>query len=422
MGTPDRIYLGEGIALQRRGETWWLDIYRAGRRIRRSLGTQDDQNALEIGTTLLSDLRRAQGTIEVESILAAMCNCEQEEMFRSLAEKGCWIGRDPRNESAKLLRDLAFEGIQTEDALRRVVREEVHGRRSSTTLTSWDDALGKFEKSKAKKVGAESLKNIIRDVREFIDASGVPTVEAVTPAHVDEWVSDLQAKGKSAKTAANKRVNLSSLFTWAHKVQRLIPSNPVSDTEAPKIIREDPEYLTRDQVVQRMERIKGKPWEWIAGLSLYAGLRLGDISRLDPAKSIDIPGRNIHFRESKRNRQNIVRNVPILDQALPYVMMIPKEGFYWKDSKQISKDTCAAGVGNLLCRHTFETHLRLCGVLPQAVGDLWLGHDAKTGAEHYAGWWKPSEPAMSLTYFGLPLVKTGIPEVSAAARNAYKTV
>lgn len=36
---PGRIYLGDGVAIKRRGRVWWLHVYREGKRIRKSLRT-----------------------------------------------------------------------------------------------------------------------------------------------------------------------------------------------------------------------------------------------------------------------------------------------------------------------------------------------------------------------------------------------
>lgn len=46
MKKPERIYLGDGVAIQLRGHVWWLDIYRKGKRSRQSLRTANRKMAL----------------------------------------------------------------------------------------------------------------------------------------------------------------------------------------------------------------------------------------------------------------------------------------------------------------------------------------------------------------------------------------
>jgi integrase len=422
MAKRDRHYLGDGVAIQLRGRVWALDIYRTGKRFRRSLGTLDVGEALMKADKLRKDLEIREELIKLSTFLAAIPEEEKrQEIWRSLQKKGSWTGVVPEHSPhIAMLRDLSLDGSRMEDLMRRVVREEGAHKTPQTAAVLWEDALQRFARSKTGKVVPDTLKYLLRDTREFIVYAKVPHVGDATSALVDEWVSALQAGGASPKTAKNKRLSLSSFFRWAVRTARIVEKNPVSNTEAPKVDAKDPEYLTRDQFAHRMERIKGQPWEWVPGLSAL-GLRLGEIRRLDPERDIDIAGRNIRVRNtdagSTKNGQQ--RNVVILDQALPYVMMVPKKGFWWSD-KHISKVTCAMGVGNHLLRHTLETHLRLNGVDPQAVGDIWLGHDGRTGAKHYAGRWRPSEPPMILTYFGLPLVSRGIPDVPPAVRQSNK--
>lgn len=449
MAKDDRHFLGDGVAIQRRGTIWWLDVYREGERLRHSLATRDKGEAVMMAGSVLTMLKDQERKIhqvaegipslrqKLQSILLSKPTVFQEPIqgpveqgappLNKIPHHGCmpaWVESIIGSYEGTMidrLRDLALAGVDLKDIVRGAVREEVFHKSPLPAAIAWEDALQKFEKSKMSKVEANTLKNLLRDVRGFVSFAKVPHVGDATSALVDEWVSAIQAGGSSPKTAWNKRVSLSSFFKWAQKVQKLIPANPVADTEPPKLDAKDPEYLTRDQFTQRMERIKGKPWEWVVGLSAL-GLRLGEITRLDPEHDIDIPGRNIRVRNTDKGsvKTGKPRNVVILDQMLRFVLMVPKEGFRWKSDKEISTATCAMGVGNLLVRHTIETHLRLNGVLPQAVGDFWLGHDGRTGAKNYAGWWKPSEPPMALTYFGLRLVPHGIPEVSSAVRQAYK--
>lgn len=427
MAKHDRLHFGDGVAIQRRGKVWWLDLYRAGERTRVSLRTHDEGVATMMASQVKQQIRARKGLIDVLSLFARLPADHVNKAWEHMMANGCYIFKlPPENWAVEELTNIALESVNVEEVLRTAVREEVSGilderRPASPVAIAWEAALQKFQKSKTGKVEPETLKNILRDVRQFIAFAKVPHVGDATSALVDEWVGALLAGGSSPKTAWNKRVSLSSFFKWAQKVQKIIPANPVADTEPPKVDAKDPEYLTRDQFTQRMERIKGKAWEWVVGLSAL-GLRLGEITRLDPERDIDISGRNIRVRNTEKGsvKNGKPRNVVILDQMLRYVMMVPKEGFRWKSDKEISTATCAMGVGNLLVRHTIETHLRLNGVLPQAVGDFWLGHDGRTGGKNYAGWWRPSEPPMELTYFGLPLVLHGIPQVSSEVRKAYK--
>lgn len=429
MAKHARHYLGNGIAIQLRGEVWSLDVYRQGKRFRRSLGTQDEVEALMVANSLKKELQIREELLELCSFFAGVPDLKQrEKIWNTLLEKGIWTGpitpsKNPniKNPNIAILQDLALEGIRTEDLMRRVFREEINAPGCSI-FTPWAKALKNFGTSKTRSVVSDSLDNIMRDVRAFIAFAKTPNVQDTTSNVIDQWISDLLAKGDEPKTAKNKRGSLSIFFTWATRVAKIIEKNPVLDTDPPKVDREDPEYLTREQALKGMERIAGHPTEWIAGLSLYSGIRLGELHRLNKDRDVDIPGRNIRVRKTKKGSksQGQQRNVPILDQALPYAVMMPREGFPDK-IKKVSTAMNKLGVGNLLLRHTLETHLRLNGVVPDAVGDLWLGHSARTGGEYYKGWWKPSESPLTLTFFGLPLVKYGVPEIPPNIRASYNS-
>ena len=55
----ERIRIGKGLHLYRRAETWWADISKAGRRLRRSTGTTDEDEARSIARTFAAETHQA---------------------------------------------------------------------------------------------------------------------------------------------------------------------------------------------------------------------------------------------------------------------------------------------------------------------------------------------------------------------------
>ncbi len=72
MTKKGRHYFGEGVAIQRRGTIWWLDFYRSGKRIRRSLETSEMSYALMAGNALIKQIRIRRDCIALADSLSSM--------------------------------------------------------------------------------------------------------------------------------------------------------------------------------------------------------------------------------------------------------------------------------------------------------------------------------------------------------------
>jgi hypothetical protein len=64
----DWFQIGRGISLFRRWKTWWISVAESGKRIRHSLGTHDQAEAVIMAGKLLKDLEAAQASIKRDLI------------------------------------------------------------------------------------------------------------------------------------------------------------------------------------------------------------------------------------------------------------------------------------------------------------------------------------------------------------------
>ncbi len=79
MASKDRQYLGDGLAIQRRGKVWWIDLYHSKKRFRQSLETQDVGEALLMANKFRKELEAQKSLIELSRYAARIPNVKNRE-------------------------------------------------------------------------------------------------------------------------------------------------------------------------------------------------------------------------------------------------------------------------------------------------------------------------------------------------------
>src|SRR5262245_12613890 len=112
----DRVYLGSGVAIQKRGQTWTIDVYRNGLRFRKTLGkTCDRGGAVMAAGEILSSLEREREKVEGLHYLAILKQAARDRLQpKNGVTPGCFIGTEDDvepNPAADALRELALKSV-----------------------------------------------------------------------------------------------------------------------------------------------------------------------------------------------------------------------------------------------------------------------------------------------------------------------
>jgi integrase len=112
----------------------------------------------------------------------------------------------------------------------------------------------------------------------FARAFGHRAIAGIEVDELDNWLRDLPG---SPKTRMNFRANIGVLFSYAKK-RRILDSNPILQTEKPKLPDTPPEILTVEELQALLDAAQHAP-DVLPMLAIggFAGLRDAEIKRLD---------------------------------------------------------------------------------------------------------------------------------------------
>lgn len=96
------------------------------------------------------------------------------------------------------------------------------------------------------------------------------------PAHINEYYNYLLERGISANTIKRHHANINKCLKQA-TMRGVIPFNPASRVELPKIQKYEAKILTPKQMSQLLELIKGDPIETAILFAIYYGMRKSEI-------------------------------------------------------------------------------------------------------------------------------------------------
>jgi len=159
--------------------------------------------------------------------------------------------------------------------------------------------------------GALYLTDLRKRLTRFARDFGSRPVAAITVEELDDWLRNLEC---APKTRANFRANVGVLFSYAER-RRMIDSNPVKRTTAPKLIDKAPEIFSVDELTALLNAAQSKSPDVVPMLTVaaFAGLRDAEIKRLDWSE-IDLKRGFIEVKASKAKsaRRRLIRIQPNL--------------------------------------------------------------------------------------------------------------
>ncbi|GAB4080766.1 hypothetical protein GCM10028783_17140 [Modestobacter muralis] len=127
-----------------------------------------------------------------------------------------------------------------------------------------------------------------------LPAWGSHRLADVTHAEVARWVAELRANGSAPATVRQAHRVFSLLLALAVRDGR-IPRNPADRVPLPRVTRQEPRFLSREEV-ERLAEAAGADGDVIRLLA-HAGLRFGELAALR-VRRVDFPRRRLTIAES----------------------------------------------------------------------------------------------------------------------------
>ena len=103
-------------------------------------------------------------------------------------------------------------------------------------------------------------------------------VSALTPFQVQQWISDLQRDGKSAKSIKNAHNLLHNAYELAIKYE-IVEKNPCT-AEIPKVRKKDLQVYSKEEIQLAKEKAKGSDMHLFVTLFFSTGMRRGEAAGL----------------------------------------------------------------------------------------------------------------------------------------------
>ena len=169
--------------------------------------------------------------------------------------------------------------------------------------------------------GALYLADLRKRLNRFARDFGTRPIAAITVEELDDWLRNLEC---APKTHANFRANIGVLFSYAER-RRMIDTNPVKRTSAPKLVDKAPEVFSINELTALLNSAQSTSPDVVPMLTVaaFAGLRDAEIKRLD-WNEIDLERGFIEVKASKAKsaRRRLIRIQPNLATWLtPYASM-----------------------------------------------------------------------------------------------------
>lgn len=255
------------------------------------------------------------------------------------------------------------------------------------------------------------VKNVRSQIRMFLRWAKVKYMDEFRPDHLPNYLKHVRIEERRGDRSIEQKHGILSSWLEDARVRGYIATNLAKLLKPAKPAKLAVRFFGAADVRKILERaLSVSPClAAVNGLAIYAGLRCGEIARLE-WEDIDLAGRTIWVRNKpeKATKTKYDREIPLLDQLLGLLHCLPRgqgKVFPWKEdwiSKQAVRVCAAAGVtrgGLQVGRHSFATWLAAWGVGSQLAG-AWLGHGRQVQEDHYVGRIPRGAEPLEMTLFG----------------------
>lgn len=274
------------------------------------------------------------------------------------------------------------------------------------SIESFLDFL-KYEKRYSKHT-LTSYKTDLIDFFEFLDYNFKEhSLKRINHGYIRSWLTELKAKGLTAKSINRKISGLKSFFKYQLRSGQ-IDVSPMSKVISPKTNKRLPVFVKESETKSILASLESNTEDWrslnkkmLISVFYSTGMRLSELIGLKE-KHIDL-GRGQIKVLGKGNKERIIPIVDELSKMIADYVELKKKGFgnatefllvtekgkklYPKYAYLLVKDVLAE-VGTLdktsphVLRHSFATHLMNNGADINAVKEL-LGHSSLAATQVY---------------------------------------
>jgi integrase/recombinase XerD len=168
-----------------------------------------------------------------------------------------------------------------------------------------------------KHVSSNTLQSYKRDIDQYISFLGEKDIESISLTNkkvLDEYLSSLESKGRSASTISRNLASLRSFYRFSAK-NKIIESDPTSELESPKIERKLPQILTAEQVELLLKQpntkdLKGLRDKAMLELLYATGIRVTELI------SLNIDDLDFENSQVRCNAAGRPRMIPLTSSAM----------------------------------------------------------------------------------------------------------
>jgi integrase len=240
--------------------------------------------------------------------------------------------------------------------------------------------------------------NTLHTVNKHVERSGLGELllEHVTPTVIEDYLQKIERQEKASPGLQNRiRSMLSGTFKQAKKDRVWFGANPVTEVEQREESQGEERMIDPADILDILENAPTDDWRVVLALAAYAGLRRGEIRKLDllDEKIVDFGARVITVLKSK----NKTRHVGIHKDLLPILEAARKRGLVlssktWQKAHLVVKtaldDDDAVFHG---LRHSWTSQLDECG--------------ARESVVEYMGWGRRSGTTRKKRYLHFPAAR-----------------
>lgn len=168
-----------------------------------------------------------------------------------------------------------------------------------------------------KHVSINTLQSYKRDIEQymaFLDENQIKSLTKTNKEVVNEYLSTLEEKGRSASTISRNLASLRSFYRFTTK-NKLIDTDPTEELESPKIERRLPHILSAEQVDLLLQQpstkdLKGLRDKAMLELLYATGIRVTELIMLN-LEDIDFEATSVRCNASGRPRM-----LPLTNSAM----------------------------------------------------------------------------------------------------------
>lgn len=273
------------------------------------------------------------------------------------------------------------------------------------------DLIGAYENylSRIKQASANTISSYMRDIRQFADwlkASGEIDLLEVQQSHISDYISVLEAQGRSGATRSRALASLKNFYAYLVS-SGFLDETPVREVKIQREEKKLPQILTNREVEQLLAQPSATDAKGIRDKAMlevmYAtGIRVTELISLD-LDDVNLEGGTIRCAGSKKNRLiplyadalralttylKDVRGLMLADPRERALFVnvggsrMSRQGFWkilkaYQTSAHIDKE-----IGPHTLRHSFAVHLLENGADIGSVQEL-MGHSDVSSTQVY---------------------------------------